>query len=97
MEIDFDALLAGFRDAKEEKTFKKKAVSDYVMSRIYEPLLRNEEVLYANLDFTRFDADDLWELMRLLEDSMKMTWKLADLNRVFCQAKPASVGCRAFC
>ena len=97
MEVDFEALLANFRDAKEEKTFPKKAVSDYVMSRIYEPLLRNEEILYANLDFTRFDADDLWELMRLLEDSMKMTWKLADLNRVFCQAKPTSVGYRAFC
>ena len=33
MEIDFDALLSSFRDAKEEKTFPKKAVSDYVMSR----------------------------------------------------------------
>ena len=97
MEVDFEALLANFRDAKEEQTFPKKAVSDYVMSRIYEPLLRNEEVLYANLDFTRFDADDLLELMGLLDDSVRMAWKLADLNRVFCQAKPASVGCRAFC
>ena len=35
--------------------------------------------------------------MGLLDDSVRMTWKLADLNRVFCQAKPASVGCRAFC
>ena len=97
MEVDFDSLLASFRDAKEEKTFTEKAVSDYVMSRIYEPLLRNEEVLYANLDFTRFDADDLWDLAERLEDGWRMTSKLACMNRVFCDAEPVSVGCRAFC
>ena len=97
MKVDFEALISNFRDAKEGTTFKRARVSDYVMSHILEPLQRDDALLYKNLDFTRFNADDLQNLMSYLEDDMRMAEKLADLNRVFCRAEPASVGRRAFC
>ena len=97
MKVDFDVLLSNFRDAKEGKTFKTKDVSDYVTRHILEPLQRDETPLYRNLDFSRFDFDDLAVLMDFLDDARRVSYSLSNLNRTFCQAEPVSVGCRSFC
>ena len=97
MEIDFDALIASFRNAQEGKTFETKSVSDYVMSHIWEPLRQNKALLYEHLDFSRFGLDDITDLMVRLDRAVEMSYDLRRLNQTFCEAEPVSVGCRAFC
>lgn len=97
MKIDLDALLSNFRNAEEGKTFEAKDVSGYVMSRIWEPLQRGGTLLYENLDFSRFGVEDITNLMDCLDNAVSVSYDLKQLNQTFCQAKPASVACRAFC
>ena len=81
----------------EESCVEFTSVSDYVMEHIFKPLLADQEVCYAELDFTRFSGVDIADLEDLLEEQECQKNRLEQLNRVFCKAEPISVKRRAFC
>ena len=85
--------LAGMEESCVEFT----SVSDYVMEHIFKPLLADQEVCYAELDFERFSGSDIADLEDMLEKRERQKNRLERLNRVFCEAEPISVKCRAFC
>ena len=81
----------------EESCYEFTPVSDYVMEHIFKPLLADQEVSYAELDFTRFSGSDIADLENMLEERGRQRNRLEQLNRVFCKAEPISVKRRAFC
>ena len=85
--------LAGMEESCVEFT----PVSDYVMEHIFKPLLADQEVSYAELDFTRFSGSDIDDLENMLEERERQKNRLEQLNLVFCAAEPISVKRRAFC
>lgn len=95
--IDCRRLVEKLRGAEGEQAFTPPEVSPYVLRHIYEPLLRGEEVLFADLDFTAFDEDDLRGLAGYIDASVRSTSALITLNGVFCRKEPASLTRRAFC
>lgn len=97
MEIDLSALAAALTETDEGATFEPYPVSEYVMRHIYEPLRRDEPVLFAELDFTAFDAEDLAELRSAAESWDSETAALTKLNKVFCDAEPISAAVGGFC
>lgn len=97
MNVDLSGLVAELKDAEEAKTFVPPEVSEYVIQRIYGPLLRGEKVRFAELDFTAFSDEDLHDLERRIDASEYEYRCLANLNLVFCEAAPISTAVRAFC
>lgn len=94
--INMKLLLQQLTDVKDS-TFELPPISDYVMERIFKPLLADQKVSYTELDFTRFSGSDIDDLENMLEERERQKNRLEQLNLVFCAAEPISVKRRAFC
>ncbi len=64
MEVQIKRLTEELREA-EEDTFEAGAVSDYVMEHIFEPLLRDEQLFFKDMDFSRFSQEDIRDLYNI--------------------------------
>ena len=97
MKIALELLVSELKAAEEEKTFEPTPVSEYVVKHILEPMLRDEIVLFAELDFSKFSGEDINAMGESVARNGQMWAYLVKLNRVFCEAPPVSVPTRAFC
>ena len=96
MEVQIKRLTEELREA-EEDPFEAGAVSDYVMEHIFEPLLRDEQLFFKDVDFSRFSQEDIRDLYNYIERRDAYHDCLRRLNAIFCMAEPVSVKARAFC
>lgn len=96
MEIEVKKLAEQFRRSEEEP-FEDVYVSPYVMEHIFKPLLRDERLHFADLDFSRFDQEDLTDLCNYVGKRDSYHENLCSLNAIFCAAVPTSARTRAFC
>lgn len=83
--------------AADESHFEMPPISDYVRENILEPMRRGDEVLFANLDFTKFCESDVDAIEEWADARIRAKGRLTNINRVFCNADPATVKNRAFC
>ena len=97
MHIDASGLVAALKEAPEERMSPCQAVTEYVMEHIFAPLRRNEPVFFADLDFEAFTDEDIWSLRGWIEHRERIAYRLSDLAKIFCGAKPVSRTGRAFC
>lgn len=97
MRIESSGLIAALNEAPEELTLSPYEVSEYVMEHIFKPLRLGESLGFADLDFEAFTDEDIRELETWIDRRERMTCRLADLGRIFCEAKPVSSTGRAFC
>jgi hypothetical protein len=96
MTIQVDTLLQQLSAAPESQLILP-SVSDYAMNHILQPLRNGETVLFENLDFSKFDWEDIEDMMNRLEVMEQTRQRLEGINQVFCSAVPVSVTKRAFC
>ena len=97
MHIEPSELIAALKEAPEGRSSPPCEVHDYVLEHIYRPLLRNETVFFADLDFEAFtieDIDDLDQWLRRRESAVRC---LYELEGRFCSAAPVSRPGHAFC
>ena len=97
MHVDASGLVAALKEAPEERTPPRRAVSEYVMEHIFLPLCQGEPVVFAGLDFEAFTDEDIWNLRAWIEERERITYRLSDLAKFFCGAKPVCRTGRAFC
>ncbi len=97
MKLELDVFVKTLATAEEQATFTPPEVSDYVLKNIYEPMLRDEDVLFADLDFDAFSDEDLDDLENMIEQCDSVERKLKSLNSVFCKSMPVTRLEKAFC
>ena len=97
MRVDLSGLLLALENAEAEKTFEEVPIPEYVRTHIYEPLVRDGTLLFAELDFDAFDRDDLRVLNQYLSEIDTARHRLFRLNLHFCEALPVSRATRSFC
>ena len=97
MSINLDVLTQNLLEAEDAKTFTPPQVNDYVLRHIYEPLLRDETVCFAELNFKAFCNEDLRALANFLEACGAVEQRLATFSQKLCNAPPVSRLVRAFC
>lgn len=95
--LDLSRLVELLRATEEQETFSPPPISDYILQHIVEPLLRDETVLFSQLDFTAFSEEDLDMLESYCYARGETEHQLSGINSVFCQAPPVSLGSRTFC
>lgn len=97
MKIAFQKLVSQLREAKEQDPKELWEMPDYVFDHIFRPLLNDEKVLFENLDFTRFDYDDLAVLADSIQSAWQETQKIRKIRDIFLEAPPVCAKARAFC
>lgn len=97
MEIDLHALVSHLREAEKGDPKENWHMPEYVFEHIFWPLMCDREVLFAELDFSRLDHEDLTILANRIEESWYKTNSLREIRDVFLKAAPVSATARAFC
>ena len=97
MKMDLKGLCTRLAQVKEEETASTKDVDEYLLNKVLRPLMRNETVLLKDIDFGRFDADDLQRLTNYYEALEMEGRKLEQLAGAFANMEPVSCKVRRFC
>ena len=74
-----------------------KGVSAYVLTHIFAPLREKHKVMFADLDFSAFTAEDLDALRSMLSEEEDRLDRLDRLQKILCTAKPKAAAARRFC
>lgn len=83
--------------AKEEETVSTKGGNKYLLEQVFQPLAQNKKVLVKDIDFSKFDADDVQWLYGYCESLEKQGRKLAALVGTIGNIKPVACKVRQFC
>lgn len=97
MKMDLKGLCIRLAQAKEEETVSTKGVDDYLLNKVLRPLMRNETLLLKDIDFGRFDSDDLQRLTNYYEALEMEGRKLEQLTGAFANMEPVACKARQFC
>ena len=81
----------------EEETVDSSEVHPYLLNEILRPILAGKSVCYGNIDFSRFDADDLWVISDYCDRREKTMHKLRVYINRLVEAKASSSMGKAFC
>lgn len=97
MNIDISALERNLRAAESEKTVPDSEVNPYLLNVLLKRLLDGENVTYGEVDFSKFEADDLRVVSYYYQELERMTYHLSRLIGVLDNAAPYCCKARAFC
>ena len=97
MKMDLKGLCTRLAQAKEEETVSTKGVDEYLLNKVLRPLMRNETVLLKDIDFGRFDSDDVHRLTNYYEALEMEGRKLEQLAGAFAGLEPMACKVRRFC
>lgn len=89
--------MVNLHDARKEKTVEDKEVNPYLLNDLLARLSAGEDVTYGEVDFSRFEADDLRTLACYCEEKDHMTYRLSTLLGVIDNAEAYCCKARAFC
>ena len=97
MNIDLKKLEGNLWRAAPEKTVPDDKVSPYLLNVLLRRLRAGEDVTYGEVDFSRFEADDLRVLADYINRQNSMTSRLSRLVGSMGKAEPFCCTARAFC
>lgn len=97
MKIDLKVLCTQLSRAKEEETVSTKGVDEYLLNKVLRPLMRNETVLLKDIDFSRFDSEDVKWLISYYESLEMQGQKLMQVVGAVANIEPTACKARRFC
>ena len=97
MDLNLNALCGALQKAKPEETVPADDVNPYLLNEVLAPLLHGVDLRYGDIDFSRFDVDDLRTLAGHCEDRDRISYKFRNLSAVLDTAAPMACRRRAFC
>lgn len=95
--IDCGLLLQNMLDAPEEQQPSISENLRYLMEAIITPMLNDQEVPLSDLDFDRFEEDDLDILAQHIEEIEEKDTRLRKLNSEIGRLSPLCVHQPVFC
>lgn len=97
MKMDLKILCGHLVRAGEEKTVSTRNCNPYLLEKVLQPLMREETVLLKDIDFSRFDADDVRDLASYYESLEMQGRTLRQLVGVIANIEPIACKTRRFC
>ena len=97
MLLDLSVLRETLREAPQEETVAGSEVNPYLLNKVLRPLLAGKDLCYGDIDYSRFEADDLRELAQYCDKRDRVTAVLRELVSGISKAPPAACRVRAFC
>ena len=97
MNIDVTRLVQNLSSAKAEDTVSTKEIHPYLLNDVVRPLLNGVPLCYGNVDFFRFDIDDLRTAARYCENLYEMSNRLEGVLKNIAKVSALACKSRAFC
>lgn len=97
MEISLKHLSERLSSVQSEDTVPKGETNPYLIEAIIKPLLAGKSVKYGDIDFSKFELDELRTAAGYCEDISRTSCKLERLVANLSVSKAAACKMRAFC
>ena len=97
MKINTTRLVERLSSAMAEETVSTAEVNPYLMSEVVRPLLHGVPLRYGDVDFSRFDIDDLRSAARYCDRRYDMSSRLEGVLENIANAPALACKGRAFC
>lgn len=97
MKMDLKVLCKQLAQAKKEDAVSAEDCNAYLLERVLRPLMRNETVLLKDVDFGRFDIEDIGQLVEYYESLEVQSGKLSQLVGALANIAPTACKSRRFC
>lgn len=97
MQVSLQLLQDKLASAPEEETVDSSAVNPYLLNDVLRPLLRGESLRYGDVDYSRFEADDIRALSYYCDCVERMKYRLQGLIGTISSVAPCACTARAFC
>lgn len=97
MKLDLKLLSTYFLQTRESPAVSTERVSEYLLEHFLKPYVREEKLVYGDLDFDAFDDDDLRVLWRYCEAMEETGNKLSCISVALSRAVPEACRRRTFC
>lgn len=97
MRVDILRLEKNLASAKAEPTVPLAMVNPYLLESVVRPLQRGARLCYGNVDYSKFDIDELRVAAQYTEQCADMSVRLEKLVGQVMDARSAACKTRAFC
>lgn len=97
MKIDLEGLCKLLRQKTTEDTVDRSGINPYLLDEVLQPILAGKELCYGDIDYSRFEADDLRVLSDYCDRRNGVAYKLEGLIGNLMTVPPATCAGRAFC
>ena len=97
MKIDIERLTQALSDVKAAETVSTGEVNAYLLNEVIRPLLQGVTLCYGDVDYSRFDIDDLRVAARYCENIGDMSYRLRGVIDNIAKARAKPCARRAFC
>ena len=97
MLVDLNILRQKLTEAPPEDTVDVSEVNPYLLNEVIRPLLDGRRITYGDIDYSRFELDDLRVAAHYCETRDSVCRNLQNLIGGIVGATPAACKARAFC
>lgn len=97
MKVDLKSLCNLLAKASEEANVSTESGNIYLLNQVLQPLMQGETVLLKDIDFSRFDGEDIRWLARYYEALEMQGRKLIQIVGAIANIEPAACKARRFC
>ena len=97
MRIDIARLTQALSDAKAVETVSTAEVNPYLLNEVIRPLQQGIKLCYGDVDYSRFDIDDLRVAARYCEKIGDMSYRLRGVIGNIAKARAKPCARRAYC
>lgn len=97
MLVDLNVFKNRLAEAVSEETVDTSELNPYLLNEVLQPLLAGKDLCYGDIDYSRFDADDLREIAYYCKMRNGAAYNLQGLTESIINAEPCPCKSRTFC
>ena len=97
MIVDLCALRRKLAEALEEDVIDSSEVNPYLLNEVLRPMLGGKDLCYGDIDFTRFNADDLQIVADYCDVREAVISKMDNVVGKMANAAPHACNKRVYC
>ena len=97
MKLDLKALCHSLGQVEAEETVSTKDCNPYLLEHVLRPLLWDKRLRIRDIDFARFDEEDIDIMAQYSESLGRCSWGLGQFTGAIANLEPAAHRVRRFC
>ena len=97
MLVNLDTLRKTLSETPAEETVDSSGVNTYLLNEVLRPILAGKELCYGDIDYSKFDADDVRYISDYCDEYERVSDKLCGFLRGIVKAEASACRNRAFC
>ncbi len=97
MQVDLNVLRQKLNETPQEETVDSTEVNPYLLNEVLRPLLAGKELRYGDIDYSRFEADDLRMIAHYCDIRDRVICRLNEFVGGIADSAPSACSGRSFC